>query len=42
MIHNADNLHVIIADSRIAFMQGRYEESLRLAKQALVTKIDFG
>ena len=38
MIHNADNLDVIITDSR----QGGYEESLRLAKQALVTKIDFG
>ncbi len=35
MIHNADNLDVIISDSRLAFMQGRYEESLRLAKQAL-------
>lgn len=33
---------LIISDSRLAFMQGRYEESLRLAKQALVTKIDFG
>lgn len=39
MIHNADNLDVIITDSKLAFMQGRYEESLRLAKQALVTKI---
>ncbi len=38
MIHNADNLDVIITDSKLAFMQGRYEESLRLAKQALVTK----
>ena len=38
MIHNADNLDVIITDSRLAFMQGGYEESLRLAKQALVTK----
>jgi len=25
----------LIADSRLAFMQGKYEESLRLAKQAL-------
>lgn len=33
---------LIISDSRLAFMQGRYEESLRLAEQALVTKIDFG
>ena len=36
MIHNADNLDVIISDSRLAFMQGRYEESLRLAKQAFL------
>jgi hypothetical protein len=42
MIHNADNLDVIITDSKLAFMQGRYEESLRLAEQVLVTKIDFG
>ena len=28
----------IVSESRLAFMQGRYEESLRLAKQALVTK----
>ena len=35
MIHNADNLDVIITDSRLTFMQGRNEESLRLAKQAL-------
>lgn len=26
---------LIISDSRLAFMQGRYEELLRLAKQAL-------
>lgn len=32
----------IVSESRLAFMQGGYEESLRLAKQALVTKIDFG
>lgn len=32
----------IVFESRLAFMQGGYEESLRLAKQALVTKIDFG
>ena len=43
MIHNADNLDVIITDSRLAFMQGGYEESLRLAKQALdmVKNADF-
>ena len=35
-------VELIISDSKLAFMQGRYEESLRLAKQALVTKIDFG
>ena len=29
---------LIISDFKLAFMQGRYEESLRLAKQALVTK----
>ena len=28
-------IELIISDSRLAFMQGRYEESLRLAKQAL-------
>ena len=33
---------LIISDFKLAFMQGRYEESLRLAEQALVTKIDFG
>ena len=38
----AENVKLIVIDSRLAFMQGRYEESLRLAKQALVTKIDFG
>jgi len=26
---------LIISDFKLAFMQGRYEESLRLAKQAL-------
>ncbi|MGO5087695.1 tetratricopeptide repeat protein [Oscillospiraceae bacterium LCP25S3_F9] len=31
----ADKVKIIISDSRLAFMQGRYEESLRLAKQAL-------
>ena len=31
----ADKVKLIVADSRLAFMQGRYEESLRLAKQAL-------
>ena len=25
----------IVSESKLAFMQGRYEESLRLAKQAL-------
>ena len=35
-------VELIISDSKFAFMKGRYEESLRLAKQALVTKIDFG
>ncbi|MEE0874550.1 MAG: hypothetical protein UIH27_13935 [Ruminococcus sp.] len=34
----ADTVKLIVTDSRLAFMQGRYEESLRLAKQALVTK----
>ena len=34
----ADKVKIVISDSRLAFMQGRYEESLRLAKQALVTK----
>ena len=38
----ADKVKIVISDSRLAFMQGRYEESLRLAEQALVTKIDFG
>jgi len=33
-----DTIKIFISDSRLAFMQGRYEESLRLAKQALVTK----
>ena len=43
MIENASQAaKLIISDSRLAFLQGRYEESLRLAKQALVTKIDFG
>ena len=31
----ADTVKLIVTDSRLAFMQGRYEESLRLAKQAL-------
>ncbi len=31
----ADKVKIVISDSRLAFMQGRYEESLRLAKQAL-------
>ena len=31
----ADTVKLIVIDSRLAFMQGRYEESLRLAKQAL-------
>ncbi len=30
-----DTIKIFISDSRLAFMQGRYEESLRLAKQAL-------
>lgn len=30
-----DKVKLIVTDSRLAFMQGRYEESLRLAKQAL-------
>ena len=37
-----DKVKLIVTDSRLAFMQGKYEESLRLAKQALVTKIDLG
>ena len=31
----ADKVKLIVTDSHLAFMQGRYEESLRLAKQAL-------
>lgn len=31
----SDTVKLIVTDSRLAFMQGRYEESLRLAKQAL-------
>ena len=31
----ADKVELIVTDSKLAFMQGRYEESLRLAKQAL-------
>ena len=31
----ADKVKLIVTDSRLAFMQGRYQESLRLAKQAL-------
>ena len=38
----AEKVKLIVTDSRLAFLQGRYEESLRLAEQALVTKIDFG
>ena len=38
----ADKAKLIVTDSGLAFMQGRYDESLRLAEQALVTKIDFG
>ena len=36
-------IDAFITDSRLAFMQGRYEESLRLAKQALdmVKNADF-
>ena len=30
-----EKIDLIISDSRLAFMQGRYQESLRLAKQAL-------
>ncbi len=32
---NNEKLGTIIADSRLAFIQGRYEESLKLAKQAI-------
>lgn len=32
------NVTGLIADSRFAFMQGKYEESLRLAKQAILQK----
>ena len=38
----SDTVKLIVTDSCLAFMQGRYGESLRLAEQALVTKIDFG
>ena len=31
----ADKVKIVISDSRLAFMQGRFDESLRLAKQAL-------
>ena len=31
----ADKVELIVTDSKLVFMQGRYEESLRLAKQAL-------
>ena len=31
----ADKVKIVISDSRLAFMQGRYDESLWLAKQAL-------
>ena len=39
----ADKVKLIVTDSRLAFMQGRYEESLRLAKQAIdmVKNADF-
>ena len=39
----ADKVKLIVADSRLAFMQGRYEESLRLAEQVLdmVKNADF-
>lgn len=30
-----NNVEVLVSDSRLAFMQGMYDESLRLAKQAL-------
>ena len=30
-----NNIEELISDSRLAFIQGKYEESLRLAKQAL-------
>lgn len=30
-----DNLEVLVSDSRLAFIQGRYDESLKLAKQAI-------
>ena len=30
-----DTIKIFISDSRLAFMQGRYEGSLRLAEQAL-------
>ena len=39
---SAEKVKLIVTDSGLAFMQGRYDESLRLAEQALVTKIDFG
>ncbi len=29
------DVNLCVSDARLAFMQGRYEESLRLAKQAL-------
>ena len=32
---NENNIDIIISDSRLAFIQGRYDESLKLAKQAL-------
>ena len=31
----AEKVKLIVTESRLAFMQGGYEESLRLAKQAL-------
>ena len=34
----ADKVKLIVSASKLAFMQGRFDESLRLAKQALVTK----
>ena len=30
-----ETIRILISDSKLAFMQGRYEESLRLARQAL-------
>lgn len=30
-----DNLEALVSDSRLAFIQGRYDETLKLAKQAI-------